>query len=66
MNPKRIKHTTNVNSVEIVEVIRIYSRVGTGSNDDVVRTITEYYELDGTLINRADPYGPEADGDRSE
>ena len=56
----KIKHTTNVQSVEVLEVIMVVSRVGKGTDDDVVRMITEYYDRDGRLLARVDPYSSEA------
>ena len=48
-------YETHVTSVNVINVIEVKSRLGKGTQEDVVRIITEYYSLDGALIYRDDP-----------
>lgn len=45
---------TNVNSVEIVQMIKVDSVVGRGVDGDPVRVITEFYTMDGQIVARHD------------
>lgn len=49
-----VKHKTNVWSVGIIQVIKVQSRLGDGTEEDPVRMITEYYDLKGNLLARQD------------
>lgn len=43
-------------SAEIVPLIKTISRFGDGSDGNPVRTITQYWTLDGSLLFNDDPY----------
>lgn len=47
---------SNINSVKIVQMIKIESLIGAGTASDPVRQITEYYTMDGQIVGRRD-YG---------
>jgi hypothetical protein len=57
MNGK-IRHETNVIDCVKVEVICVTSRVGSGQDNDPVRHITEYFNMDGRLLARIDNFVP--------
>lgn len=48
----KIYRISNVDEVKIIQVIEVKSLVGKGTSEDVCRQITEYYNLDGTLLAR--------------
>lgn len=47
---------SNVDEVQVVELIEVKSLFGDGTSESVCRTITEYYTLEGILVCRLDPY----------
>lgn len=57
---KKIKHETNVISVEVVRLVRVISRLGDGTPGDVVRHIEEYYDMEGGLVARVDGHANNA------
>lgn len=48
---EQFKRSSNVNSVEVVQMIKVNSLVGTGTVDNPVRQITEFYTMDGQLVS---------------
>lgn len=48
------KRLSNVDHAEVIKVIRILSLVGTGTDEDPFRQITEYFDLKGNRIARTD------------
>ena len=48
----KIYRISNVDEVKIIQVIEVKSIVGKGIAGDPCRQITEYYNLDGTLLAR--------------
>lgn len=49
------ERTSNVDRVEVEQVIHVISAFGKGIEGDPVRMIHEYYTMDGNLIARLDP-----------
>ena len=52
---KEYVRNSNVNSVKIEKVIIVKSVIGKGTKEDLIREITEIYNLKGQLIARIDP-----------
>ncbi len=44
---------SHVSEAQVIEVIAIESTVGTGTSDDPIRVIREYFAKDGQLLARA-------------
>ena len=51
---KKMERRSNVDSAEVMQVIRTRSLVGKGTEDSVMRPLTEYWTLDGKLLARID------------
>ncbi len=47
---------SNVNTVELIEVIKTESVCGKGTEEDPVRVVIEYWSLEGELLARVDTY----------
>jgi hypothetical protein len=45
---------SNINSVNVENVIHVSSLFGSGTMEDVCREIDEYYDMDGNLLFRKD------------
>ena len=48
-------------SAKIVKVIEVTATKGMGTEDDPVREITQYWDLEGNLLTEIDPYPYVAD-----
>ena len=50
------KHTrlSNVDELEVIQVVRVKSIVGEGTKAEPVRQITEYFSLEGVRLARID------------
>lgn len=46
-------------SAKLLQVIQVYVCRGRGTDDDPHRTVTEYYDTDGTWLAERDPVGVE-------
>ncbi len=44
--------------VKVVETIRVTFTRGKGTTDDVIRSVTAYFLMDGTLLVEHDPCPP--------
>ena len=51
---EKMERRSNVDSVEIIQVIRVYSLIGKGADDSPMRQLTEYWSMDGKLMFRVD------------
>ena len=56
-NVKQCWRNSNVDRVEVIQVIHVVSLFGDGVYSDPARTIHEYYNMDGELLSRKDPLG---------
>ena len=45
-----------ITSAKIVKVIEVTATKGMGTEDDPVREITQYWDLEGNLLTEIDPY----------
>lgn len=45
-----------ITSVKIAKVIEIKAKKGMGTEEDPVREITQYWDLEGNLLIEKDPY----------
>ena len=53
---KPFERLSNVDEVELIEVIRVMSIVGQGDGEgSPIRSITEYFSKDGERLARVDP-----------
>lgn len=43
---------------EVVQVIRIRTKRGTGSKNDPVRIVVQYWDLEGRFLTEDDPFCP--------
>ena len=41
---------SNITVVKVTQVVEVKSFVGTGTEDDPIRSITEYWSFDGKLL----------------
>ncbi len=46
---------------KLIEVIEATRNIGLGKDHDPIRTITEYYDKEGNLLARNDPFVPRHD-----
>ena len=44
-----------MNSVKVLSVIQTISNRGTGTADDPIRNVTQYWDFDGNLLAENDP-----------
>ena len=51
-NPKNCK---SLDGVEIISVVKINLSIGTGTNGDMCRDVTQYWDLEGNFITEVDP-----------
>lgn len=56
---EKFTRKTNVDIVQVEQVIVVHSILGRGVEGDPVRRIIEYYRMDGTLIVRIDTFKSE-------
>ncbi len=60
---KKHKRLSNVDSVEVVKMIKVKSIVGDGTKESPITRITEYFDLNGNRLIRLDLNGKPTDGD---
>lgn len=51
-NPKNCK---SLDGVEIISVVKINLTKGSGTNGDMCRDVTQYWDLEGNFITEVDP-----------
>lgn len=56
MKEEKITKFRGVDNAKIIEVIRVVSTIGTGTEKDPVRLIFQYWTLDGKLLTSKDSY----------
>ena len=47
---------SNVDTAQVIEVIKVESLFGDGTEESIARKIIEYYDLEGHLLARVDAY----------
>lgn len=47
-------HVNSVDSVEVIQVIRVTSYIGDGTQEDPARYLYHYWDLEGTLLATKD------------
>lgn len=60
MNEKYARQS-NVDSVRIEKVVVVRSVSGMGTENDPVRPVVEYYDMEGNLLHRIDKWRQEQD-----
>jgi hypothetical protein len=56
-----VQRLNGPNSVRIISVIEVKAKRGLGIEEDPVREITQYWDLEGNLLTEIDPYPYVAD-----
>ncbi len=59
MGKENTAHSKGVGSVKVIPVIEVVLTVGRGVPEDPVRTVTEYWSLDGQRLSIVDSLSPE-------
>lgn len=56
--------SNSVKEAKVVSVVRVEAKIGTGTKEDPVRNVIQYWDIEGNLLAEHDPFNdllPEGD-----